>query len=202
MTLSAKYDDALQQAASIIANCKHLIAFTGAGVSADSGVPTFRGQGGLWGKYDENHLQLQTFIAEPDVCWATIHRIFYEQAQGFEPNAAHRILAKWEQLGILDFLITQNIDGLHTRAGSKKISEFHGSCARLQCMRCGVSVEAQAVLDGLMNNTEADQFFAPRCSCGGVYKPDFVFFGEGIPHDAFSASFEAAERADACLVIG
>lgn len=202
MIESEEYKVALQRAARLIAGAGHLIAFTGAGASADSGVPTFRGQGGLWGKYDERHLELATFLAEPESCWPTIHRIFYEQAEGFQPNAAHRVLAEWERDGILDFLITQNIDGLHGRAGSKRVAEFHGSCERLCCLRCGASVAAGPIMEAMRDAGGTGRFKAPRCTCGGLYKPGFVFFGEGIPEAALSSSFEAAERADACLVIG
>ena len=191
--MDAREADAPGRAAGIIAASRRLIAFTGAGVSADSGIPTFRGAGGIWGEYDERHLELGFFARHPAEAWETIRNIFYAFTMTVEPNDAHRVLAAWERDGILDFIVTQNIDGLHRRAGSTRVAEFHGSCDELACMSCGRRVGAALVsLDVL----------PPRCPCGGVYKPGFVFFGEGIPPGAYRASMEAAERADACLVIG
>lgn len=186
-------DAVLATAAAVIAESTSLIAFTGAGVSADSGVPTFRGSGGLWGSYDERHLELGFFMREPALAWKTIRAIFYEFALDVRPNDAHRILAEWERDGLLSLIVTQNIDGLHGRAGSKEVVEFHGSLSELACLRCGERVPA---------SRELLSELPPRCPCGGVYKPDFVFFGEGIPERASLRSFAAARRADACLVIG
>lgn len=188
-----RIDEAVAAAAAIVAGAGELIAFTGAGVSADSGVPTFRGSGGLWGSYDERHLELGFFLREPAVAWKTIRAIFYEFALDVEPNDAHRVLAEWERDGLLSLVVTQNIDGLHGRAGSKAVVEFHGSLAELACPRCGARVPASRDILATL---------PPRCPCGGVYKPGFVFFGEGIPTEASARSFAAARRADACLVIG
>lgn len=189
----AGLDDGLAEAARIVLSAKRLIAFTGAGVSADSGVPTFRGKGGLWGSYDQSHLELGFFMREPAVAWKTIREIFYAFTLAVEPNDAHRVLALWEAAGLLSLVVTQNIDGLHSRAGSKAVAEFHGSCDRLRCTRCGL--ETAATRESVAGDP-------PRCACGGVLKPGFVFFGEGIPEDAYRSSFEAAEAADVCLVIG
>ena len=199
----------LGRAAAIIKKSRRLIAFTGAGISVESGVPTFRGEGGLWEKMDPSVLEIGRFNADPASCWAAIRELFYAAnplGKRPEPNAAHRILAKWEAEGILSFLVTQNIDGLHSAAGSRKIAEFHGSIRELVCRRCGkrVAATSEAVDDGLLD------VLPPRCAaiaenglaCGGVLKPDFVFFGEGIPPEAYAASFSAAESADACLIIG
>jgi len=183
----------LEAAADIIAGSSCLLAFTGAGVSADSGLPTFRGEGGLWGRYDERHLEIDHFREHPAECWETIRAIFYGTGAGFQPNDAHRVLAGWERDGILDFLVTQNIDGLHGQAGSRAVAEFHGSCSTLRCMRCGTAVEATAARIAAS---------PPCCACGGVFKPGFTFFGEAIPERAREESFAAAGRADACIVIG
>lgn len=183
----------LEKAAELVASSNHTIAFTGAGVSAESGVPTFRGRGGVWERYDERHLEIGYFKREPERAWPTIKTLFYEFAAPAEPNDAHRILASWESRGRLALVVTQNIDGLHGRAGSGRVAEFHGSTRGLVCLRCGARSEA---------TKELLERLPPRCACGGVYKPDFVFFGEGIPEDAYRASFAAAERAELCLVIG
>jgi NAD-dependent deacetylase len=193
MNRSEKLERDLPAAVELLGVARHAIAFTGAGISAESGVPTFRGSGGIWDQYDERHLELGFFKAEPALAWATIRAIFYEFARPFEPNGAHRVLAAWERSGILDFTITQNIDGLHRKAGSERLAEFHGATTQLVCLRCGErALATEAALATL----------PPRCPCGGVYKPDFVFFGEGIPERAYRDSVAAAERADLCLIVG
>jgi len=200
----------LERAAAIVKGSRRLIAFTGAGVSKESGVPTFRGAGGLWERIDQRALEISRFRADPAGSWAVIRELFYGDGEGAaghpRPNVAHRVLAAWEEAGILSFLVTQNIDGLHREAGSRKVAEFHGSVSELVCQRCGARVPAgpEALAAGLLAE------LPPRCAapgsggrpCGGVLKPDFVFFGEAIPHEAYEAAFDAAARADACLVIG
>jgi NAD-dependent deacetylase len=195
-------EDDLKKAARLIAESKNLIAFTGAGISVESGVPTFRGNGGLWEKMDPSVLQIDRFDTDPAGCWSAIRDIFYAKLPSGlrpSPNKAHLILAAWEKSGILAFLVTQNIDGLHSLAGSRKIAEFHGSTRELLCRRCGRRVAAtpEALGAGLLD------VLPPRCpDCSGILKPDFVFFGEGIPSDAYSAALAAAESADVCLVVG
>jgi NAD-dependent deacetylase len=211
----------LELAAGIIAASRRLIAFTGAGISVESGVRTFRGEGGIWDEIDSGLLEIGRFDADPAASWEAIRAIFYASLPDGSrpaPNAAHRVLAEWERDGILSFLVTQNIDGLHAAAGSRKVAEFHGSVRELVCRRCGARVDAgaEALAGGLLDE------LPPRCSaparaagradvrgraeggetCGGVLKPDFVFFGEGIPPEAYEAAFSAAAAADACLVVG
>jgi NAD-dependent deacetylase len=170
-----------------------MLAFTGAGISADSGMPTFRGPGGIYGSYDEQHLELGFFKCNPALAWKTIRAIFFEFTMAAQPNDAHRILAAWERTGRLCMTVTQNIDGLHRRAGSLALSEFHGSCDSLVCMACGKHHPAQPeILSNL----------PPRCDCGGIYKPDFTFFGEGIPPEAYASAMAATRAADSCLIIG
>jgi NAD-dependent deacetylase len=191
-------------AAETIGSSKRLIAFTGAGISVESGVPTFRGEGGLWEAMDPSLLQIDRFNADPTASWEAIRELFYKRRP--LPNAAHRILAEWERLGILSFIITQNIDGLHSAAGSRNVAEFHGSIRELVCLRCGarVAATAEALDAGLLDS------LPPRCSapaargavCGGLLKPDFVFFGEGIPPEAYESALAAAESSDVCLIVG
>ncbi|OHD78473.1 MAG: hypothetical protein A3J97_02665, partial [Spirochaetes bacterium RIFOXYC1_FULL_54_7] len=123
----------------------------------------------------------------------TIRAIFFEFTLAAQPNDAHRILADWENAGILSMTVTQNIDGLHRKAGSLALSEFHGSCDSLVCMSCG---QHHPVERGILAN------LPPCCACGGIYKPDFTFFGEGIPPAAYAGAMAAAQAADACLIIG
>jgi NAD-dependent deacetylase len=207
--MSESVESALSSAAKIIRNGKHVIAFTGAGISVESGVPTFRGTGGLWESMDPGLLQIDRFNADPEASWLAIRELFYKaRPDGSRPapNAAHRVLAEWERDGILAFLVTQNIDGLHSVAGSRNVAEFHGSIRELLCVRCGSRVPATdaALAAGLLDE------LPPRCSapgsggrpCGGLLKPDFVFFGEGIPQEAYRSAFAAASSADVCLVVG
>jgi NAD-dependent deacetylase len=184
---------AIQQAAILIKAATSLLAFTGAGISADSGMPTFRGPGGIYGSYNEQHLELGFFKRDPATAWKTIRAIFFEFTMAAQPNDAHRILAAWEQAGRLSMTVTQNIDGLHRRAGSQMLSEFHGSCDELVCLSCGERRQAERDILAKL---------PPRCTCGGIYKPDFTFFGEGIPQVAYSSAMRAAQVADTCLIIG
>lgn len=199
---SESTQSALEGAAQVIRTSRRLIAFTGAGISVESGVPAFRGPGGLYETMDPSLLEIDRFNSEPAVCWEAIRQVFYSAGPGGrrpEPNAAHRALAKWEAEGRLAAVITQNIDGLHSKAGSRNVVEFHGSTRELVCRRCGRRVAAtdEALDSGLLDS------LPPRCpDCGGLLKPDFVFFGEGIPQDAYSEAFSAASEADACLIIG
>jgi len=180
-------------AASLIRSARHLTAFTGAGISVESGIPPFRGPGGLWGKYDPRTLEIEYFLRQPEQAWPVIREIFYDNFGRAKPNKAHEVLAAWEARGLLKMLITQNIDNLHYTAGSRNIAEFHGNSRLLACLSCGARVEA---------HPDLLKDLPPRCSCGGIYKPDFIFFGEGIPAEAHAKSLEAARSTDVMLVVG
>jgi NAD-dependent protein deacetylases, SIR2 family len=195
-------ESALERAAEVMRNSKGAIAFTGAGISVESGVPTFRGEGGLYETMDPSLLEIDRFIREPSVCWEAIRDVFYSvgaNGKRPEPNPAHEVLAKWEAEGRLSAVVTQNIDGLHTRAGSHNVIEFHGSTRELVCRRCGRRLAAtdEALAGGLLDS------LPPRCpDCGGLLKPDFVFFGEGIPQESYEQAFAVAERASVCVIVG
>jgi NAD-dependent deacetylase len=181
------------EAASLIRSARYLTAFTGAGISVESGIPPFRGPGGLWGKYDPRTLEIDYFLSSPARAWPVIKEIFYDNFGKAKPNKAHQVLARLEARGLLHVLITQNIDNLHYIAGSRNIAEFHGNSRKLLCLTCGKKVDAQP---------EIMQVLPPTCPCGGVYKPDFIFFGEGIPSEAYARSQEAAGMSDVMLVVG
>ncbi|MGA2478974.1 MAG: Sir2 family NAD-dependent protein deacetylase [Spirochaetia bacterium] len=183
----------LASAASLIRAAGYLTAFTGAGISVESGIPPFRGPGGLWGKYDPRTLELDYFLSHPEKAWPVIREIFYDNFGRARPNRAHEVLAAWETRGLLRTLVTQNIDNLHFTAGSRNIVEFHGNSRQLLCLGCGQRVEASPSLLAHL---------PPLCRCGGMYKPDFIFFGEGIPPQAHARSQEAASRTDVMLVVG
>ncbi len=180
-------------AARLLRGARRLTAFTGAGISAESGIPTFRGAGGLWNRHDPRTLEIDWFLAHPLESWTVIRDLFYAAFARAEPNPAHRVLAGWQASGRLAALITQNIDDLHQRAGSREVIELHGNSRLLACTRCGRRDPATPeTLAGL----------PPRCGCGGLYKPDFTFFGEALPAAAWQAAEAAARGADVMLVIG
>lgn len=182
------------QAAQRIRAAKHVVAFTGAGISVESGIPPFRGPNGLWNKYDPVFLEIEYFKTHPDVSWRVLKDVFYEHCRRATPNPAHLGLARMEAAGLLQAVVTQNIDNLHQDAGSRIVHEFHGTLATLLCLACFRRVPAREIsLDHL----------PPACgTCGGLLKPDVVFFGEPIPDAAHDAAIREAEAADALLVIG
>lgn len=179
-----------------IRGARCLTAFSGAGVSVESGIPPFRGPGGVWNKYDPAVLELDGFMRHPERSWPVIREMFmrFLGADGHPavaPNAAHKVLARWEAEGRLKMLITQNIDGLHAAAGSRNLVEFHGNCRRLTCLQCARELPLDA---------ETIRPQVPRCSCGGLLKPGFVFFGEGIPPQALARA-ETVARQTGCMIL-
>ncbi len=183
-----------KKAAELIVSSKRCIAFTGAGISVESGIPPFRGENGLWNKYDPENFDISYFIRYPEKSWEIIKDVFFDLFGKVEPNAAHYALAELEQKKLLHGIITQNVDSLHHNAGSVNIYEFHGSFRKLICLKCSKKVDIESVtLEKL----------PPECSkCGGILKPDAVFFGESIPEPAHSKSFFEAEKADLFILIG
>ncbi len=186
--------DNIDKAAELLKNSRFTTAFTGAGISVESGIPPFRGPGGLWEKYDPYTLDLPHFLADPAGAWVLIKEIFYDFFGKAKPNKAHQVLARMERESLLARTITQNIDNLHQEAGSRIVSEFHGNSKRLVCLHCHREYGVAGIsLDHL----------PPTCrECGGVLKPGFVFFGEAIPARALSESAEAASWSDVFLIIG
>jgi NAD-dependent deacetylase len=182
------------EAASLIANARHLVAFTGAGISVESGIPPFRGEGGIWSRYDPATLEIDRFTSDPSGSWEVISKIFYEYFRDAAPNAAHYFLARLEKKGMLRSVITQNIDNMHREAGSSEVIEYHGNSKWLVCNRCG---ERYRISDVSLHP------LPPRCAQDrAVLKPDFVFFGEGIPSLAARRSVEEVSMADVVLIIG
>jgi len=189
-TLDAK----IQKAAKVLLNSKSNTAFTGAGISVESGIPPFRGEEGLWNKYDPIFLDINYFLQYPEKSWSLIKEIFYDFFGKAKYNAAHFILAKMEENKLLDAVITQNIDNLHQEAGSKIVHEFHGNSKQLICTGC----KTKFGIDEIDINK-----LPPECSlCKSLLKPDFIFFGEAIPQDAHTASIDLANTSEAFLVIG
>ncbi len=184
----------LKDVVNILQQACHTVAFTGAGISAESGIPTFRGKGGIWDKYDPIILEIDYFKKNPDKAWPHIKEMFYNVIDKAQPNPAHKVLAQWEQQGLLKAIITQNIDNLHQKAGNKNVIEYHGNTRDLICLNCGKITPVK----------QADMTQNPvTCPhCGGLLKPDFVFFGESIPLEAQQQSLWHTQSSDVYLVIG
>jgi NAD-dependent deacetylase len=184
----------IEWAAQLLEGSSRAVALTGAGISVESGVPAFRGSQGLWAKYEPmEYASIEGFVADPAKVWkmlAELDRTVREAA----PNPAHLALAEFERKGMLDMVITQNIDGLHQAAGSRQVAELHGSGTTLSCLSCRKQVSREDIRIG--------PELPPRCSCGGVLKPDIVFFGESLPLSTFTMASVAASNCDLMLVVG
>ncbi len=188
------YTDKYQIAAHWIQTSSRTVAFTGAGVSVESGIPPFRGENGLWNKYDPVFLDIDYFHQQPRGSWLKIKEIFYDFFGKAKCNTAHITLAEMENAGFIHSVITQNIDNLHQEAGSKTVYEYHGNSRNLVCTGCSTQFPAYELdLSDL----------PPVCEkCDQVLKPDFIFFGEPIPEPARTKSMEEAREAKVFIVIG
>ncbi len=173
------------------------VAFTGAGISVESGIPDFRSAGGLWEKFEPmEYATIEAFLRDPIKVWDMLREMDAVLAAA-EPNPAHLGLARLEQLGVLSGVITQNVDNLHQRAGSREVIEFHGNGNRLVCMRCKRSLDAAEA------RRRREEEFPPRCpDCHDILKPDVVFFGEPIPTLAGVEAMRLAQHAPVMLVVG
>lgn len=175
-----------------------VVAFTGAGISAESGIPTYRGVGGFWTKYDPGkYASVDYFLMDPSYYWSFFRDTLGPLLHEARPNQAHLALARLEDAGKVSAVITQNIDGLHQAAGSKKVIELHGSSRRFSCMNCHRPYtldEAEGALE---------EALPPRCSgCEGVLRPDIVFFGEMLPVGAMEEASLLARQASLMLIVG
>ena len=180
-----------------LAEAKHVAVLTGAGISAESGIPTFRDPNGLWEKFDPQELaNVEAFLDNPELVqgWYQHRRQLVEEA---EPNAGHRALADLEAHVPTLSVITQNVDDLHNRAGSTTVIELHGNITHNYCMDCERPAEAETVDAAIQNGTPA------RCpECDGLIRPDVVWFGEMLPPDAVERADSATSEADVFLSIG
>jgi len=197
MTAAALHNQ-IDQAAGILREARRPVAFTGAGISADSGIPTYRGAGGLWTKYDpDKYANINYFNKDPAYYWRFFRDVRYPALAAAHPNTAHGALADLERTGRLGAVITQNIDGLHQEAGSERVLELHGNTRRFLCGRCAAVWGLGVVWERL---TSA---LPPTCpDCGGGLRPDVVLFGEMLPEAVLRQAVEAARSADVMLVVG
>jgi NAD-dependent deacetylase len=200
-TLSDSLSTDIQRAAALVRRARYAVALTGAGMSVESGIPPFRGPGGLWTKYGEPPMNgYQLFLADPAAAWrerlspSGPMRELWETLQAAQPNPGHHALTQLEANGVLRCLITQNIDNLHRLAGTQHIAEIHGNYILIRCIECTTRFGWDEIsLDVL----------PPRCpGCDGILKSDVVSFGEPIPADVLACCFEETEKCDCMLVAG
>jgi NAD-dependent deacetylase len=188
----------IERAAALIADSKYIVALTGAGISTPSGVPDFRSPGsGLW----EN---VNPLLVASSFSFRVQPQVFYEWARPLvrkllkaRPNPAHQALARLEEMGLLKAIITQNIDDLHQKAGSKRVLELHGNLQQATCLKCHQVVPIQGMIERFLEEDEM-----PYCSCGGLLRPNAVLIGEQLPRWVLLEAWGEAERCDLMLVVG
>ena len=194
-------ENEIRQVADLIAGTSRVTVFTGAGISTESGIPDFRGPGGLWTKYDPDDFTIEKFLGSS----ATRKKIWRGLREGglmddVQPNAAHYAIVELEKMGKLISIITQNIDNLHQKAGSNPtlIRELHGNMQMLVCLNCREHYPISVVREKYAHSDDP-----PSCEyCRGILKPDVVFFGEALPQKTLAQAMREAEDTDVMIVIG
>ena len=183
--------------ADLIRDRQPCVVLTGAGISTESGIPDFRSPSGIWAQYDPmEYATLSAFRRDPVKVWE-FYALRFEVLTRAEPNAGHLALAELERRGLVRAVVTQNIDGLHARAGSQDVVEVHGSIRTSSCLACGARVPIEDVVGALETQP------APPCpECGEILKPDVVMFGELLPVDAIDRASALAREAGVLLVVG
>lgn len=177
----------------LLSSAKRIVFFTGAGISAESGIPTFRGKNGIWNKMKPEELaNFNAFLRNPEIVWEW-YQYRKEIVHQASPNAAHLTIAELQNYFETVTVITQNVDNFHRRAGSKIVHELHGNIEKNYCITCKKRYDGEELP---ANNK------VPVCACGGLIRPDIVWFGEFLPAEAFSLSELAAEKCDALFVVG
>ena len=186
-------DRIFREAAETLKARRNAVALTGAGISVESGIPAFRGTQGMWEKYDPmEYATIGAFLRDPEKVWEMLSEMV-DLLSRAAPNSAHLGLAELERIGVLRSVITQNVDGLHQAAGSRKVIEYHGNAEELVCLSCWNRYPShEKVREGI----------PPRCACGKILKPNLVLFGEPIPWAAQEDAETEAESCGVLLVIG
>ncbi len=175
-------------------SAKSILFFTGAGISAESGIDTFRGKGGLWNKMSAQELaSFDGFMKNPNLVWEW-YQYRRKIVRETEPNSGHKVIADFEKYFNEVTVVTQNVDNLHKRAGSTNILELHGNIERNFCMNCKTFYGVEKFL-------ESEE--VPKCeSCGGMIRPDVVWFGEMLPQEIFTEAEKKASESDVCFIVG
>jgi len=188
---------AIMSIAHEIKHARRAVALTGAGISAESGLGTFRGKSGLWSRYDPAVVaSIGSFMQDPQKFWEFARDIGWSFLRA-KPNPAHIALAELEEMKRLECVITQNIDGLHQRAGSRRVIEIHGTIERVSCANCGSTYATEEIMNCLIRQD------IPRCSrCGSPLKPDVILFGEAVPKKVLDEAIKEVRSADLLLAVG
>ena len=182
----------------LIENSNYITALTGAGISTESGIPDYRTPGkGMWEKVDMNVVSMSGFLEDPSRYY-NYSLDLYEIRSKAEPNPAHYMLAKLEEIGKLKGIVTQNVDSLHTKAGSVNVHELHGSLRQVVCLECSSLSDMDSAMSRVIGGENP-----PLClQCGGVLKPNTVFFGEALPRIPWEESVDLIKKTDLLLTIG
>ena len=190
-------DKLVSRLAELLRERQPCVVLTGAGISTESGIPDFRSPSGIWAQYDPmEYATIEAFRRDPVKVWE-FYALRFELLTRAEPNAGHLALAELERGDLVQAIVTQNIDGLHGRAGSENVIEMHGSIRTASCLECGECVSLEAVVGELRDRP------APPCpACGAILKPDVVMFGELLPVSAMERATELARQAGLLLVVG
>lgn len=195
-------EDLIKRVAGMIGDAKRIVIFVGAGLSTESGIPDFRSPGGVWDKYDPEDFYFENFVSnrsKREKYWEMATEM-YDAMKNAKPNAGHIAVAELEKLGKLDCLITQNIDGLHFKAGNseKKVLELHGTAMHVSCLDCQRRYERGPVQERIAAGDKA-----PLCeSCGGLLKPATISFGQAMPEKETAEAFRRSAECDLFIVIG
>ncbi|WP_373894263.1 NAD-dependent protein deacylase [Virgibacillus sp. CBA3643] len=170
----------------------YTVIYTGAGMSTESGLPDFRSAGsGLWNQKDPSKIASTTALNDNVSEFIAFYRDRVLGVRDYKPHKGHDILAEWEKQGVIQSIITQNVDGFHQRAGSNQVAELHGTLQKLHCQSCGREYSSEEYID--------QEYY---CSCGGVLRPSIVLFGESLPQDAFDFALKETEKSDLFIVLG
>jgi len=186
----------------LIVNSRRFVVFTGAGVSTESGIPDFRSPGGIWEKYDPDDFTYQRFLSSEEArekYWK-MSTEFYHSMKDVRPNAAHLAIAELERMGKVDCVITQNVDGLHQKAGSspERVIELHGTTLSVSCLNCKKKYSRDAVQGMIARGIKV-----PRCDeCNGILKPDTISFGQAMPERETAEAYNRSSMCDLFMVIG
>jgi NAD-dependent deacetylase len=195
-------EDLISRVALLISNAEKIVVFVGAGLSTESGIPDFRSPGGVWDKYDPEDFDFQNFISHEAsrIKYWQMATEMYDAMKDAKPNAGHIAIAELERRGKLDCLITQNIDGLHFKAGNSpgKVLELHGTAMHVACLDCNVRYERGPIQERIAAGDKA-----PKCeSCGGLLKPATISFGQNMPARETNEAFRHSQDCDLFIVIG